>query len=160
MAEEYRTIMYSVGVKGEVITHRFPWNADEKIGMQKLQGFLRRGFTFDDPRKDKGLGMPEVIITRVVDSSKPILEEETLSSTEETIVLDVPAIRIVPLVSVETDIPEVREAKEEPEFLIPCPECGRGFKSALGVEAHMRKHRREKGEIKPYMKTKVKKGKR
>ena len=51
MAEEYRTVMYSVGEKGEVMVHRFPWNANEKIGMQKLRRLEARGFTFEDPRK-------------------------------------------------------------------------------------------------------------
>lgn len=74
MAEEYRTIMYSIGVKGEVMVHRFPWNANEKVGMQKLQKLEARGFTFEDPRKTK-TGMPEVIVTRVVNSGKPEIGE-------------------------------------------------------------------------------------
>lgn len=69
MVEEYRTTMYSVGKNGEVMTHRFPWDANSKFGMQKLRVFEAKGFTFEDPRK--GLGIPKVVTTQVLDLEEP-----------------------------------------------------------------------------------------
>ena len=63
--KELRAAMYSVeriekkDAKGRgtgeyeevVVEHKFPYDPDDKWGMQKLQKFLNRGYTFEDPRK-------------------------------------------------------------------------------------------------------------
>ena len=74
VTKEYRTKMYSYretkdGEK-EVVEHMFPWNANERYGMQKLQKMVQRGFMFVDPRKG-GNGQPEVLITNEVTLEKP-----------------------------------------------------------------------------------------
>lgn len=69
--QEVRTIMYSV-VSGAVVTHRLPFNANDPIGRLKLQKFLQRGFTFDDPRGRVSTGLPQVVVTQEVDLGKPI----------------------------------------------------------------------------------------
>ena len=69
--KELRTIMYSVeriekkDAKGRrtgeyeevVVEHKFPYDPDDKWGMQKLQKFLNRGYTFEDPRKQEQVGV-------------------------------------------------------------------------------------------------------
>ncbi len=61
MAEDIRTVMYSVEdiyvrkngekvLEKQVVVHKFPWDRNNKYGMQKLQRMVERGFTFEDPR--------------------------------------------------------------------------------------------------------------
>jgi len=76
VTREYRTIMYSLGEKGEVVVHKLPYNANEKLGMEILKKFVNRGFTFEDPREDKGMSKPEVIVTKEVVTNKPEEEEQ------------------------------------------------------------------------------------
>ena len=106
--------MYSV-VKGEVVVHRLPFDANEPLGVLKLQKFLSRGFTYDDPRKGRKTGMPNVIVTQTVDLEKladvgevkeeglltmpPLIDalEVTLITTEASI----PQINIVPTLTIQ-----------------------------------------------------------
>jgi len=83
-AKEYRTIMYSV-VDGQVVVHKFPFNANEKYGMTKLQRLVKRGFTFADPRQQVPSPLPEVIVTRVVDLSKPISAESEENKSSDSV---------------------------------------------------------------------------
>ena len=76
VTKEYRTIMYSLGEKGEVVVHKLPYNANEKLGMEILQKYVKRGFMFDDPRKGNGSGEPEVVVTKEVVTNKPEEEEQ------------------------------------------------------------------------------------
>ena len=78
VTREYRTIMYSYKQnrdgtldKSHVIVHQLPHNANEKYGMAKLQNYVKRGFMFDDPRVERGNGLPEVKVTDQVDLGKP-----------------------------------------------------------------------------------------
>ena len=70
--QEKRTIMYSYRDNGDVIVHKLPFDANSKLGMQKLQRFVQRGFMFKDPRKPEGTGLPEVIVTGEANLGKPI----------------------------------------------------------------------------------------
>jgi len=51
ITKENRTVMYSLADNGEVIKHELPFNANEKTGMQILEGYIKKGYMFDDPRK-------------------------------------------------------------------------------------------------------------
>ena len=78
MAEEYRTIMYSIREGHEVIVHKLPWNANDPNGMAKLQKLVERGFTFEDPRKE-GTGIPEVLITKKIEKPEEEVTDDVLS---------------------------------------------------------------------------------
>ena len=72
VTEGKRTIMYSVAENGTVIRHKFPWDANNKFGMQKLQKMVAKGYSFTDPSLPDGLmKSPEVIVTDRVDLDKP-----------------------------------------------------------------------------------------
>ena len=79
--QEVRTIMYSVrhdgGHEGEVVIHRFPYNAHDQLGREKLDVFIKRGFTFTDPRLKKP-GEPQVVVTQTVDLEKPIMGDNVI----------------------------------------------------------------------------------
>ena len=88
---------------------------------------------FNDPRKGNGIGVPEVIVTRVVNMNKPELgegaeaevgeEEQSLPSTGEAL-----------------GKPAKEEVIEILEFL--CPECGRKCKTSWGLRVHQRVHKK------------------
>ena len=75
VTQEYRTVMYSkrLNKDGETVVdvHRFPFNAKQQEGMEKLKKMVARGFTFDDPREKGGNGQPEVLVTNEVHLDKP-----------------------------------------------------------------------------------------
>ena len=48
--QDTRTLMYSID-NGKVAVHKFPHDSNAKFGMLKLQKFVNRGFTFEDPTK-------------------------------------------------------------------------------------------------------------
>ena len=68
-ARGYRTTMYSVNPDGTIVRHQFPFNAEEPLGMLKLQKFVDRGFTFEKPA---------VIITPEVVTNVPEVKQRVL----------------------------------------------------------------------------------
>ncbi len=49
--QDTRTLMYSIEPNGKVAIHKFPYGHNTEFGMLKLQKFVSRGFTFEDPTK-------------------------------------------------------------------------------------------------------------
>jgi len=125
ITKEKKTVMYSVeefkvknpsGARFEkrVVRHVLPFDAQDPIGMQKLQKYMARGYTFEDPRK----------------RDVPILEE-------------VHPAKVVESVKVEPVSIEMSELNPPgPPLMIPCPEpgCGKLCKGAFGLEVHSKIH--------------------
>lgn len=82
MTTEVRTTMYSV-VNGRVVVHKFPFNAKEPMGMEKLQKFVDRGFTFDDPRL-KAPPVQTVALAPVIETpvEAPVKKWANMNATE------------------------------------------------------------------------------
>jgi len=118
--KEERTIMYSFRENGDVIVHKLPYDASNQYSREKLKKFEARGFTFDDPRKGKGVAVPDVMDTGEVEESPAEDKAEEPQFSEA----------------------EIRDEKSE-ALLIPCPECGRECKGLFGLQVHRRVHKKE-----------------
>ena len=96
VTKEYRTTMYSIRLtkegEEEVVVHKFPFNANQKEGREKLQKMVKRGFSFQDPRIKGGDGQPEVTVTNQVNLDKPgllvALCKDCLTDGREVLVED------------------------------------------------------------------------
>jgi len=86
--KQKRTVMYSVeqvqvigkdksrNVEEQVVVHKLPYDGNSRLGMEKLQGFIKRGYTFDDPRKAADIGKVASILPEPIISEVGIIEEE------------------------------------------------------------------------------------
>ena len=92
--KQKRTVMYSVervqvigkdksrNIEEQVVVHKLPYDADSRLGMEKLQRFIKKGYTFEDPRKVSDVGRvasipPESVVEpEMIISEVEIIEEE------------------------------------------------------------------------------------
>ena len=72
--EANRTLMYSIGENGIVI-HKLPYDSSDKVGMEVLQRFIKKGYTFEDPMK----GITEVSEIRCSECGRECKSEFGLS---------------------------------------------------------------------------------
>jgi len=105
--KQKRTIMYSVeqvqvigkdksrNVEEQVVVHKLPYDADSRLGMEKLQRFIKMGYTFEKPGGNTPVINPE-----------PVVEPEMVISEVEIIEEEVPAPLYV------SDKPEKPKAKK------------------------------------------------
>ena len=104
--KQKRTVMYSVeqvqvigkdksrNIEEQVVVHKLPYDADSRLGMEKLQRFIKMGYTFEPPQKSA----PVI--------SEPMIEPRTIISEVEIIGEEVPAPLYV------SDKPEKPKAKK------------------------------------------------
>ena len=105
--KQKRTIMYSVekvqvigkdksrNIEEQVVVHKLPYDGDSRLGMEKLQKFIKMGYTFEDPR-----GRTPVI------NPEPVVEPEMIIPEVEIIGEEAPAPLYV------SDKPEKPKAKK------------------------------------------------
>ena len=85
--KQKRTVMYSVEqvqvigkdkvrvVEEQVVVHKLPYDADSRLGMEKLQRFIKMGYTFEKPDKASVISEP-VVEPRASIQEVEIIEKE------------------------------------------------------------------------------------
>jgi len=87
--KQKRTIMYSVeqvqvigkdktrNMEEQVVVHKLPYDADSRLGMEKLQRFIKMGYTFEKPGRNTPVINPTPVVEpKMIISEVEIIEEE------------------------------------------------------------------------------------
>ena len=123
--EDGRVRMYSKDPRGNIVEHKFLVNPNDEYGYAKLQKYLKKGFTFEDPRVEtKPTGKAEIIE----------LEPESVVGRAMANIQSEP-------IKVGDDPTDTQDEAELTGNGFPCSQCSFRAKSEFGLKSHMRVHK-------------------